>query len=77
MPVTFPTRPTGMHAPGLPHRASHCRCVDQAGRRAPMLDPDTGRCTRCGHDTKDEIAEAWRDRAQRMAANRAKRAKAA
>lgn len=68
MSVTFPTRPTGMHPPGLPQRASHCRCVG-----GPMLDPASGRCVRCGHDTKDEIAEVWQDRKQRMAANRAKR----
>lgn len=70
--VTFPTRPAGLHPPGAPKRASHCHCVG-----GPLFDPDSGRCIRCGRDTKDEIAEVWSDRRRRMAANRERRARRA
>lgn len=72
MSVTFPTSPRGHTPPGTPHRASHCRC-----RPHGIRDPESGRCVLCGRDAKDEIAEAWRDRAQRMATTQAKRARRA
>lgn len=72
MSLTFPTRPTGLHPPGVPKRASHCRCIG-----GPMFDPASGRCVRCGHDPKAAIAETWQERRERIKASRARRAKAA
>jgi hypothetical protein len=67
--LTFPTGHRGYLAPpGMPDRASHCQC-----ERGPMLLRGHDACLNCGRYPKDTIAETWTQRAQEIAAGRAKR----
>lgn len=67
MPLSFPTRPHGQADPGMPVRASHCRCA------RPLHDERTERCVWCGRHPKELIHETFRERAIAIANKRKKK----
>ena len=67
--LTFPTRPTPdrrgyLPPPGLPIRATGCRCI-----RRLVLKPD-GCCFWCGQHLPATIAQTFADRARQITRGR-------